>query len=77
MENKMSILNLQDMTTEQKLIAMEELWEDISKNVDNDTIIPKWHLDVLEERETRLQNGQVQFEDFDKVKKELDEKFNK
>ena len=71
----MAVLKLDEMTTSQKLIAMEELWEDMSKNLDDEILTPKWHKAVLQERENQLQNGKTTFEDFDTVKEELLKKF--
>ena len=72
----MSILNLEAMSTSEKFMAMEELWEDMSKNIDPDKLTPKWHLDVLDEREKRVQSGESKFENFDDVKKKLLAKFS-
>jgi len=74
--NKMSILNLESMTTAQKFMAMEELWEDMSRNVDTDELTPQWHLDILDEREKEVQSGEAKFENFDDVKKELIAQFS-
>ncbi len=71
----MAVLKLDEMTTSQKLIAMEELWEDMSKNLNDEILTPKWHKDVLYERENQLQNGETTFENFDTVKEELLKKF--
>ena len=72
----MSILNLEAMSTSEKFMAMEELWEDISKDIDTDELTPQWHLDILDEREKRVQSGETKFENFDDVKKELLAKFS-
>ncbi len=72
----MSILNLEAMSTSEKFMAMEELWEDISKDIDTDELTPQWHLDILDEREKRVQSGETKFENFDNVKKELLAKFS-
>jgi len=64
----MSILDLKNMTTAQKFMAMEELWEDMDKNVNT---TPQWHLDTLDEREKKVQNGKAKFSDFKDVKKRL------
>lgn len=71
----MAVLKLDEMTTSQKLIAMEELWEDMSKNLNDEILTPKWHKSVLQERENQLQNGETTFENFDTVKEELLKKF--
>jgi len=72
----MSILNLKNMTTAQKFMAMEELWEDMSKNVSSDELTPQWHLDILDEREQEVKNGTAIFQNFDDVKLELNQMFN-
>ena len=71
----MAVLKLEEMTTSQKLMAMEELWEDMSKNLDDEILTPKWHKTVLQERENQLENGEATFENFDTVKEELLKKF--
>ncbi len=43
-------LNLDKMTTEEKLGAMELLWDDICRNVP-DFASPSWHGDILQDRE--------------------------
>ena len=72
----MSILNLEAMSISEKFMAMEELWEDMSKNINTDELTPQWHLDILDEREKRVQSGEAKFENFDDVKKELLAKFS-
>ena len=67
----MSMLNLENMKTNEKIIAMEEIWGDLSKNIDIDELTPKWHIDVLNSREQRVQKNQVKFYDLDDVRKEL------
>ena len=71
----MAVLKLEEMTTSQKLMAMEELWEDMSKNLDDEILTPKWHKTILQERENQLENGEATFENFDTVKEELLKKF--
>ena len=67
----MSILNLEAMSTSEKFMAMEELWEDMSKNINADELTPQWHLDILDEREKRVQSGEAIFYDFKETKKRL------
>ncbi len=62
-------LNLTD-----KFIVLEELWEDMSKNVDESRFSPSWHLDVLEDREQKIKDGTAKFHDLDEVKKRLMDK---
>lgn len=37
----MSILDLSSMSTTQKFMALEELWEDMSKNVPSNQLTPQ------------------------------------
>ena len=46
-------LNLEEMTTEEKLKAMEMPWDDICRSAP-DFCSPSWHEDVLKEREERI-----------------------
>lgn len=67
----MSMLNLEDMKTSEKIIAMEEIWSDLSKNVDADELTPQWHLKILDNREKRVKKNQAKFYDLESVKKDL------
>ena len=60
-------LPLSEMTLEEKLQAMEALWEDLSRTPD---LIesPTWHEDILREREQRLAAGEAKFVDWDEAK---------
>jgi Putative addiction module component len=58
------------MTREEKLQAMEALWEDLSR--DPDTLeSPAWHEDVLREREERLATGEAEFVDWEQAKADI------
>ena len=46
-------LPLDKMTTEEKLLALEEIWEDLCRTPDN-IPSPAWHVGVLEERPSSL-----------------------
>ena len=63
-------LPLSEMTVEEKLEAMELLWEDLSKNPE-DIPIPDWHGKILEERQRGVENGTEKFLDWEDVKKEI------
>ena len=60
-------LNLKDMTTEEKLQAMELLWDDICRNVP-DLSSPAWHEEVLSKREKRLKEGKEKLLDWEQAK---------
>lgn len=60
-------LPLSEMTLEEKLQAMEALWEDLSRNPDS-LESPAWHEDVLRERQERLSAGEAGFMDWEQAK---------
>jgi hypothetical protein len=57
----MSIINLENMKTSEKFIAMEEIWDDLSKNVNADEFTPDWHVDILDEREKKVFSKESSF----------------
>jgi hypothetical protein len=63
-------LNLERMTTEEKLKAMEMLWDDLCRKAP-DFSSPSWHEDVLKEREQRIRDGKDKFVDWNQAKKDL------
>ena len=63
-------LPLDQMTTEEKLRAMEVLWTDLSRN-EAEVPSPAWHEAVLKEREERVKAGQETFVDWDTAKQQL------
>ena len=58
------------MTTEEKLEAMEMLWDDICRNIP-DFSSPAWHEQILKEREERLKKGKEKVLDWNQAKKDL------
>jgi hypothetical protein len=63
-------LNLEEMTTEEKLQTMVILWDDICR-IAPDFSSPSWHEDVLKDREQRVLDGKDKFVDWDKAKKDI------
>ena len=61
---------LEEMTTKDKLKAMEVLWDDICRNLP-DISSPAWHENILKEREHQLREGKDKFVDWDKAKKDI------
>ena len=60
-------LPLKDMTLEEKLAAMESLWEDLARSPEN-IESPAWHKDILDERRARVTEGKGRFTDWEKAK---------
>ncbi len=59
-------MDICDLRFEEKIALMEELWEDLSREHEDD-IIPDWHQNVLKQRE----NSQ-KFDSIDSVKSRLE-----
>jgi hypothetical protein len=66
----MNTLAIQQMSWEEKLRAMEELWESLSGDAAR-LESPAWHGDALRETERRLETGQEQPVDWATAKQEL------
>jgi len=63
-------INLKKMTIEEKLKAMEMLWDDICRNVP-DLSSPAWHGQVLKKREERIKKGKENVLDWNQAKKDI------
>lgn len=66
-------LPLHEMTTQEKLAAMEALWEDLSRSPEA-IESPEWHKEILDERRQRAADGSAQFEDWETAKAKIREK---
>jgi hypothetical protein len=64
------MLPLDEMTTQEKLAAMELLWDDLSRSADG-VGSPSWHEDVLAERKDSAVAGGATFVDWETAKAEL------
>mgnify|MGYP001153993312 FL=1 len=54
---------LNKMTINEKLRAIEEIWEDLLRDSEN-VPSPAWHADVLSAREQRIRDGKSHFSDW-------------
>lgn len=63
-------LPLDQMTTAEKLRAMEALWADLSRH-DEEIESPPWHEQILKQREDRVRSGQETSIDWETAKKQL------
>jgi putative addiction module component len=68
-------LPLKDMTLQEKLDAMESLWEDLVRTPEA-IESPVWHKEVLDERLRNLQEGKTQFIDWETAKEALRKKLS-
>jgi hypothetical protein len=63
-------LDLEKMTTAEKLRAIELIWEDLSRDSEN-LPSPSWHEDVLLEREQKLKSGETGFVEWSAAKQQI------
>ncbi len=66
-------LPLEKMTAEDKIKTMEAIWDDLCKRADSISS-PSWHERVLHEREDGIKNGNNEFVDWDRAKKNIQDK---
>ena len=64
-------LNLDQMEINEKFLIMEQIWENLSTNAMAQGFTPKWHLDLLENREKKAEEGSALFSDLTDVKTRL------
>ena len=65
-----STLPLEKMSVEEKLQAMELLWDDLCSKAGGISS-PGWHEDVLAEREAMQKRGDDQFDDWEAAKRNI------
>ena len=63
-------LPLAQMSRAEKLMALEALWEDLTRN-EKEFESPAWHEQELADTETRFKSGQEKFVDWETAKKQL------
>ena len=63
-------LPLKDMTLQEKLAAMELLWEDLARSPES-VESPDWHKDILDERRELVAEGKAHFVDWETAKKDI------
>jgi hypothetical protein len=56
-------LQVDRMTTQDKLRAMEELWAELSR-IPETVPVPDWHREVLNLREQAVEDGEAVFSDW-------------
>jgi hypothetical protein len=66
---KMEIINIKKMDITSRLQTMEAIWNSF---MDEETEIqsPDWHNDILDERKTKIQEGQAEFISIQELKLE-------
>lgn len=66
-------LPIQRMSREDKLRAMEALWEDLSRD-DVEINSPAWHAEALRETERLIREGKAKFSDWQTAKRRVRQK---
>ena len=67
----MSVIEqIHQLPLQEKLIAMEAIWDDISR-VEESLEIPQWHKDLLDEREQLIADGKARFIDWEEAKEQI------
>ncbi len=64
-------LKIDYFTLEDKFMLLEELWESMKKDLTANDFTPQWHIDVLEDRQHKLEKGELSFSDISTVKERL------
>lgn len=65
-----AVVDIQQMSTSEKLRLMEALWSDLSKE---EIPSPSWHEEVLAERDRLISSGEEKFVDWETAKRQLRE----
>jgi hypothetical protein len=68
-------LPLKDMTLQEKLAAMELLWDDLTRSPES-VESPDWHKDILDARRDRIAEGKAYFVDWETAKKDIRSKIS-
>jgi len=63
-------LPIKEMSFEEKIQAMELLWDDLSKNGEQFKS-PDWHQDVLAQREKAIKDSSAEYIDWETAKKNI------
>jgi len=69
--------NLDQMEIDEKFLIMEQIWENLSANARVQGFTPKWHMDILADRERKVQDETATFQDISDLKKRLQKLANK
>ena len=63
-------LAIEDMTIEEKLQAMEALWNDLCQHEET-VVVHDWQKEILDEREKSVDKGSAQFIDWEQAKRDI------
>ena len=63
----MSITEIEQMSVEERLQAMEQLWDALCRE-DQEIESPAWHEGILKDRKNRIDSGDAKFFTLDQLK---------
>jgi putative addiction module component (TIGR02574 family) len=66
----MSIAEIQNMSTVERLRVMEALWDSFASDA-QELASPAWHGEILDHRQRRIQSGEAQFVSMDEARNRL------
>ena len=66
----MTVMQIDQMTLEEKLRAMESLWDDLCRREESIPML-QWHKDFLDERERLVVEGKARFTDWETAKRRI------
>ena len=66
----MALMQIDQMTLEEKLLAMEALWDNLCRREEGLPML-QWHKELLDERERLIRDGQAQFADWETAKRRI------
>ena len=55
------IMDTKQLNMTDKFILLEQLWDDMSQNAEDDRFTPNWHLEILNDLEKKEHNNQLEF----------------
>ena len=64
------VLPVDGMTVEEKLNAVEALWDDLCRN-EQQIPIADWQKELLDERQRQIDEGKAKFSDWESTKKRI------
>ena len=66
----MALMQIDQMTLEEKLLAMEALWDNLCRREEGLPML-QWHKDLLDERERLIRDGKARFTDWETAKRRI------
>ena len=66
----MAVIQIDQMTLEEKLLAMEALWDNLCRREEGLPML-QWHKELLDEREGLVRDGKARFTDWETAKRRI------